>query len=564
VAFLKKHQWAIVVFLAVAAGNTALSFRDSELSEDQANMLAEVYKRQDPALYASDETFGPSGPGAPWRGRLPAWQVLLGGAVRLFGQGDPLNGFRAIGAAALLVYLLAMYVLLYRRAHSVSVAAIVTLMSTAIFSVRRPYWGIGPLFAVGPATVYLAFVPLVVLMFLRRWQRWPVVGVFFLAGACGNLHLPSAVNLVGAMTVVLVGLGRFRRRCWCLAGLSLLAAAVAAAPAIYHCARALRAAGVAGSETTFSQARDALELARMNLLYPGVLVELLRWLPVAFLLAAPAVIILTRAGRYRVRDFGPWMWWLAGVAFVALGLHGLMQLIGWLLNAPPPAIEFFQSLHLAMLPLYVLFAQAMVHLMRLAGGLRPWARAGLALLAVVYLGSGYNARPIRHAVRDWAAALGEREPPEAARDARRAELHAIARWAADQANTPADALFVCPHSLIRPCARRSLLCCPADVRQLYHLAPQRLADWARCVRTQSRLLKPPEGPLADADRIAAFVDSHWRRRGQPASATYVLIPAQSAPASKGRLREIPPPDGRWGRHWRLFRVLTYLPATTGG
>ena len=97
----KKHHWAVLVLLAVVAINTALTFVSPRASADQANMLAEVYKQQDPALYGHDEVFGPSGAGAPWRLRLPAWRALLGAAVWLAGPADPVNALRMLGAVCL-------------------------------------------------------------------------------------------------------------------------------------------------------------------------------------------------------------------------------------------------------------------------------------------------------------------------------------------------------------------------------------------------------------------------------------------------------------------------------
>ena len=94
----RKHHWAVLVLLAVVAVNTLLTFRQTNITGDQANMLAEIAKLQDPSLYPHDGIFADSSAGAAWRGRLPAWQFALGWSVRL-GGADPLNGFRILGAA---------------------------------------------------------------------------------------------------------------------------------------------------------------------------------------------------------------------------------------------------------------------------------------------------------------------------------------------------------------------------------------------------------------------------------------------------------------------------------
>jgi len=356
-----RHHWAVVILIAVAAANTALTFRQTDITADQANMLAEAFKRNDPALYPSDGIFAASGPGAAWRMRLPAWQAVLAGAVKLTGASDPLNALRTLGAVALVVYLLSMYLLLYRQTHSSSMATLVAVLSTAIFSVERPYWGLGPIFAVTPQAMYLAVVPLLVMGLLHFCGRWPVVGVFFLAGLCGNIHLTSAINLTLVMLIVLLAVGRLRPRAWALAGPSAVAAAAGAAPAAYYYWVVLRAAGTPLPQMPIWHLRDALKLAGQNVLYPGVLLETVRWLPVPVLLGAPAAILLSRAGRFRVRNLGGWLWLLAGAWIVAFGLHGLGQLLAWILGTLPPLIELFDALRLAMLPLYVLFAQAAVH-----------------------------------------------------------------------------------------------------------------------------------------------------------------------------------------------------------
>lgn len=557
----KKHHWAAAVLVAFVAGNTLLSFRQIDVSEDQANMLAEVFKDQDPLLYPHDPIFAEAGRGAAWRARLPAWRGLLSSALRLVGSEEPLNAFRLIGAAALLVYLVFMYLLLYRQTHSTSSATLVAVISVAIFSIKRPYWGLGPIFAATPANVYLAAVPLLALLFLNSRKRWAVVGVFFLAGLAGNVHLPSAMNLVAVMLLALLALERLRPRAWAVAIVCLAAAAAGAAPALYYYELTFHAAGLEWPAISMPALRGVLQLGGINFLYPAALEHVLRWLPVAVVLAAPAAIILSRAGRYRVSDLPGWLWLLAAALLVALGLHGLSQLVGRLLGTRPPVIGFFDALRLAMLPLYVLFAQATVHLMRLTRRHRSWVRAGLGLLAAVYLGSSHNTRPLRHMVQDFIVDVAQEHSPATARprDSADRELRLLARWA--DHHTPSDALFVADRPEIRPYGRRSLLCCQADVRYLYHFAPGRLSQWAWCLREQRALLKPTQSARADAAAIAAFVDAHWQRGGGLAAPTYLLIRAEAAPAPTDRLEEITPPGGIWGQYWRLFLVRPAGPAT---
>ncbi len=580
-----RHRQAVLILVAIVAANTELSFLGGEITDHQADMLAGVFKRADPGLYGSDAVFGPTGPGAPWRQDSPTWQSLLAGALWLGGAGDPLHAYRILGAAALLVYLLGMYALLYRQTHSSGVATAIAAMSMAVFSLRRPHWGLGPIFTVTPATLYLATVPLLVLGIGRLRRRWSVLAVFFAAGLAGNVHLASAINFVLVMAVVLLALWRFRGRGWALACLAIVAAAAGATPTIHHYLAAARAADLAVPHISLAQLRSDLELARMELLYPGILLSVLRWLPVAALLAVPASFALSRAGRYRLRYLGAWLWMFAAAMAVALGLQGLSQLIGWQRGTLPPTLSFFGALGLAMLPLYVVFAQAAVHLIRLVRPSRQWVQAGLGVFVAVYLASSYNTLPLRHMLRDAAAWVG-REARASERPQEQAELLAIARWAGREDHTPRDALCLGAGSDFRLHARRSVLAGREDLRYFYFLAPRQIPDWAKALRAERELLNPPEGTPAEAERIAAFVAEHWRELDRPAAPTYALIRSRAAPAKAERLTElaapttkrtaataapattqplveVAPPAGEWGRHWRLFRVLPAWPTSAG-
>jgi len=557
----KRHHWAVLVLLAVVAGNTLLTWRRDKITSQQANMLAETLKRDDPSLLGHDAVFA-----GRWRLYPAAWHGLMSWALDQFGRRDPIDALRAIGAGALLVYLLSAYTLLYRQTHSTGVSVLVAVMSTAVFSLKRPYWGLGPLTTVGPRSLYLALIPLLVLGFLRQRNRWTVAAVFFGAGLLGNLHLPSAGNLVLVMLLAMLALGRCRPRVLALAAASLAAAAVGALPAALEYARALGEARAFLAPASGADVRAALNVAGLHILYPGVLNEFLRWLPVAAMLAIPAGIVISRGGRYRVRNLPDWVALAAAAMLVAAGVHGAMQWLGHRLGTAPPVLEFFDALRLVMLPLYVLFAQAAVHLLRLTQTHRGWAQAAVVVFAAAMFGSSFNVLPLRHMIRDRLRRLGGKAAP-CRDDPDKAELRVLARWAAREENTRRDAVFVTPHAEVRLRARRSVRWCPADVRYVYCFAPRRLGAWARGVRDVCSLLSPPAGSRADADRIVAFVDTYWARRGGRPAPTFVVIAGAAAPAPARRLEEVPPPPDAptWGTHWRLFRVRAMTPdAPEGG
>jgi len=562
----RMHHWAVAAFVIIVVGNVLIGLREPRVTEDQANMIAGAYKLRDLSLYPHDPVFAEVGAGAPWRARLPAWQALLSASLEVVGPEHPARALMLIGAGVVLLYLLTMYALLYRQTRSGSVAALVAILSTCVFSRNRPYWGIGPLFAVTPAVVYLAVVPLLVGAFLRLRGRPAVAGVFLLVGLCGNVHLASAVNLALVLALTDLALRRFRPAAVGLATVCLLAAAVGSGPAVVHYWRAAQAARAAGGwlpHMPFSQVREVLAASGTHVLYPEVLIQTVRWLPVACVLAAPAAVLLGRWGHRRVQYLPEWSWMLGAALFVALGLHGLVQIVAWMLKVPPPVTELFGALRLVMLPLYVLFAQASIHLLRLARTHRGWVRAALGVFTAVWLGSAYNTRPVRHMAQDLVTLAAGGEPR--VRGAGADEIRAIARWAGGN-NTPREAMFVTPDVRVRMYARRSVMCSPADGRYLYHMAPQRLVAWSDLLRRQRALLRPASGRPAGADGVLAFVDEYWRRSGCRPATTFLIFPVGTAPTAAGRLEEIPPPRvgtgaPAWGRQWRLFRVLPETPTT---
>ena len=180
--------------------------------------------------------------------------------------------------------------------------------------------------------------------------------------------------------------------------------------------------------------------------------EALRWLPVACAIVGPVVVILCLTGRYRASNVGEWIGLLISAVFVSFGLYGFVQLVIWRFSPAtggPVPINLFESLRLSMLPLYILLAQATVHLLRMTHRHRAWVRLTAGLLAAVYLGSSYNTLAIRHMVGDAVARLskrdmfGKRHQRYAAED----ELREVASWVGR--NTSPDSLFISSRTEIR-------------------------------------------------------------------------------------------------------------------
>lgn len=548
----RKHHWALLALACVVGVSAFLSGHEGPLTREQNTLLAEAYRARDSSLYASDALFGPQS--QAWRLNLPAWNNLLHLAVQASGPGEPAGGFRLMGTVALSLFLLGMYLLLYRQTHSTSVATMVAIMSAAVFTTSKPSWGMGPLFTVTPSSMYLAMSPLLVLLFMRSSRRWRVVWVFFLVGLLGNLHLWSAVNLSAVLVLVTLGVGRFGWRSWGFVLAGLVAAAVGASPALVHyftlsTPPSLMPQATAGYATAWAAVRASAQ----DLLYPDILEDLLSGLPLAAGLAIPAVVILTRSPRYRALQLGDWLMMIGSILLVALGLHGVMQAVAWKLDRLP-VLGFYQVLPLAMLPLLVLLAQSLVHLLRLAQTHRTAVRAVLVVVVLIFMGTSQNVRAVRFRVQDWLAEMGNQEPPSYRRFGSSYEIVALARWMDRSGQVaPADMVF-CYEPEIRSYGRRSLWCSPADMRYYYHLWPQRLLQFTEDIRQQRRLIVPPDRNQADPKQIVAFLDWFWARRPGSRGSTFVVIPAERAPAPDGRLVSVAVENV--GYYWKLYR---YLP-----
>jgi hypothetical protein len=551
----RKHHWALLALACVVGVSAFLSGHEGPLTREQNTLLAEAYRAGDGSLYANDALFGPQS--QAWQLNLPAWNNLLHLAVQAAGPAEPAGGFRVLGAAALSLFLLGMYLLLYRQTHSTSVATMVAIMSAAVFTTSKPSWGLGPLFTVTPSSMYLAMSPLLVLLFMRSSRRWRVVWVFFLVGAMGNLHLWSAVNLSAVLVLVTLGVGRGRWRSWGFVGAGLAAAAVGAAPALVHYFTLpsppwLMPQVPAGYATAWA----AVRASGQDLFYPNLLDDLLAGLPLAGGLAIPAVVILTRSPRFRALQLGDWLAMLGSTLLVALGLHGLMQAAAWKLDRLP-VIGFYQALPLVMLPLLVLFAQSLVHLLRLVQTHRTAVRAMLVVMVLVFMGTSQNVRAVRFWVQDWLAELGGQEPPSYRRFGSGYEIIALARWMDRSGQVAPTDLVFCYEPEIRSYGRRSLWCSPADMRYYYNLWPQRLLQFTQDIRQQRSLMVPPDRNQADARQIVDFLDGFWAQRPGRVVNTFVVIPAERAPAPDQRLAAAP--AEKVGYYWKLYR---YLPPPT--
>jgi hypothetical protein len=291
-------------------------------------------------------------------------------------------------------------------------------------------------------------------------------------------------------------------------------------------------------------------------LYPDLLKSLLYWALMVAALAIPAATVLARVERFRVRDMRVWVWFIVSGLFVALGLHGISQGIGVALSSAPMVIDFSQASSLVMLPLYVLFAQALTNIFRLVRTHRQLVRWACVTLMAMWMIPSDNLRVGRYAFVDAATMfMDEADKPRYVQrhheqHEQREELNAIARWAL--ANSGLSDVFLAESSEFRLFSRRSIVVSSDDVKYLYYLAPQRLADWTQMVLRQRRLMYPPHG-RASGEAVEDFVAEIAERSPfRNAGRWYIVLPESSSSGDTGPL--VPVESSEWGRHYRLYRL----------
>ncbi len=551
-----RHLLAVLVFAAVAAASGYVAAIDTRLSESQMNIASVAAKRHDKDLFSHDPVFRGHKNGL-WQFQSPAFQVLMELVLVPSGYQDLTLPFRFLAGIIVMIYLCGMYALLYRQCRSWSISAFVAVLSCKIaWTVEWSYWGVGSLDSIGPAAIVKAFVPMLVLMFLRARDNWNLLLVFACIGLFGNIHLVTSMNLTLILLGVYLGCRRFRPSAWPVAiGCGLAALLGAMLHVLYYIGLCVQMGSAAGSVSA-ATVSEAFDIAGLRCLYPGMLKSLLKWLPWVAVLAIPAAAVLSRIERFRVRDLNVWVWFIVTGLFVAFGLQGASQLIGVLNDQPPPVIDFVQAASLIMLPLYALFAQAMTNLFRLVHKRRHTLRWACAVFMIVWMIPSDNVRYVRRLGYDLAASfMNEEDKPRKVQRYRRRrlarkELVCIARWA--RANTDKDAVFITDSIEFRMLSRRSIVASADDVEYIYYLAPWRLADWTARIRKMNSLLNPSSG-RADPEALRSFVTALKKEKAfEGAGQWYVILPARAAAQTTGMLRCISKDD--WGQHYRLFEL----------
>ena len=546
-----RHLLAAFIFALAAAAHGYLGFHDRQLSTAQVQATTASLKDHDHTLFPGDAAFGPSG---LWRLNSPAFRLLLNAVSAVAGHAKPVMPLRLLIAPVVLLYLCGMYALLYGQCRSWSVSVFVALLSSAVvWSLAGAYWGVGSLQSITPAGLLVALTPLLMMAYLRWEAHLCVMLAFLFVGLTGNVYPIGAINLAIVLLLVYLGRGRFaRRRCIIAAGCAVCAL-IGMLPWIWHYTELRLAVPDGWSLTDAATMRQALLLGDLEIFWADLLRSLLNWLLLVLVLLVPAVAVLVRLERFRIRKPGFWIWLMSAALFVSVAVHGLALLVGRLSGRPPVTIDLPKASCLAMPALYVLFAQALTGVFRLVREHKAVVRWLCAVLLVAWMLASDNCRVVRHAALGAATSyMPEGEKPHNVQrhiERRRAldELTAMAAWA--RGNTDAAAMFLSDSIAFRMMSRRSIVAAAEDVRYFYHLAPGRLGAWCRLISRQAALLQTRK---IDTEALAAFLDELAEsQRFTGARGWCIIFPAGATLDKTGPFEQVTSPE--WGLSYQLCR-----------
>ena len=542
-----RHGLAVAILVVVSALAHLHAACQQELADEQVGVLVNMLRSTNGQLYQRDAIFGDSG---LWRFRTPVWEFYLREAYQAGGSASPAKALAMLSGPLTLIYLLGMYGLLYRQCRSWSIACYVAVLSTAVIPLAGDGWGLGPLSSLTADTVYLAFVPWLAWGLAAAINSANVLWVFLGAGLLANIHAVTAMNFALVAAAALLVHWRFARRGWLLAAGGVFCTVAGASPFLaYHLAQ--RMAFTADAPARWSGAAIALGPGGLDVLLPDVLAALLMFPTLGYVLALalPVAGAVLLPGRLAVKDVRLWLGMLVGAVVVGLGLHGLSQLAGMVMDRPPAVVDFIHALRFSLLALYVLLAEAIVQSARL-GLPRRALRITLAAVLALWLVPSDNLAAGRQWVDRAATALmreEERSEPMRRRltePDRGRELEAIGMYL--RHNTPIDTVVIGDQGRLRLWSQRALVVCADDVKYLYYLAPRRLEAWAAVLADQDEVLAPKSGAPIDRPRLERFALRY--------GAEFVVVPAAQATTAAPPQYWVESPDQSWGGYWKLYRV----------
>jgi len=560
----KPRHFIAVMILALTAGVYGyLAMYDTRLDAAQVRLATVAMKDHSPGLYPHDPVFCDSG---LWRGHAPLFLAAMKVVLEPTGYEDLTIPFRVMSPLLTLVFLLGMYALIYRQCLNWSVSVFVSILSTTVTpGPGNAAWGMGPVATITPTGVCIAFLPLLVIAFLRHWdhhsrpeylsRRGPgrLLAVFAFVGLLGNIELGMSMNIALVLAVTYLAGRRFSLRAWPVAGACLLVSAAAAAPQFGYI-MSLRYAMLTQAAPPASVALEALNQGGLRALFPILAGDIIDWTLTCSILIAISIAVLFRLDRFEARNLGFWLLMFIASLGVTILAQGLTQLSAVLTGRGPIVIDFARAAALAMLPLYAFSSQTLSNLFRLSrrGHTLRWGCVGLT---AIWMLPSDNLRVVRHWGYETGTALMEEQdkPLRLRKRLRRVqsrrEMQNIARWARN--NTDPDDIFIADNGEFRMLSRRSMIAVD-DVRWVFYITPGDLADWS--IRTgELRKMLRAAGGKADAEAIYLFASdpmnsTTWRR----AKNWYAIIDSDAHPGSD-RFETVSNPG--WGEHWSLVRII---------
>lgn len=556
-----KHILAVIIFLIVSALSTYVGWLDTSLSDEQVNFATAAAKRHNPNLMPLDTVYGNIHSGGELRQvHSPAFLALMEMSLIPTQYGDLELPFHVGVFPFVLVYLYGMYALLWRQCRSSSIAAFVSVLSVAVIPTFGEWFsGIGTLESITPAGLVVVFSPFLVLCYLRTSRNNKTALPFCLIGLCANIHLVSAANLALVLLIVHLVRRRFKLRAIWESLVGAFFFIVGAMPYLaYFTVLRYHLASKAGDiSVPITAIMQALQISDLDILYPYLLNSLVNWGIYIMVLGVLSATMLWRFDRFRAQDMDVWLPMVGGGLFVALGLHGIFQWFGLIWNSAVGLIDLTQASCWVMLPLYVMFAQALTHLFRIVQKNRSYLRWACAAFMVVWLLPSKNLLAFRH--MSYALVTSHLEESEksirvqelADRAKQKDELSAIAQWAKTQ--TDDNAMFMTYSNLFRMKARRNIFVCREDFRYFYYLSPWLLDKWAEDVELQSRMFA---NPIRQGQITAGITKLSKRPEYRKVSVWYVLLPVTASGAELEQLEEVK--SDKWGQHLRVFKIDSHL------
>ncbi len=533
-----------------------MSCYDNSLSDEQLNFAAAAAKRHQPELMQYDTVYGEINVNGGLRKlHTPVFLALMDIILIPTDYRDMVLPFRVLVGPMVFLYLCGMYALLWRQCRSSSIATFVAVLSATItHTFGNWFWGIGSIGSITPQGLVIAISPLIMLAYIRTAGSYKILLTFTALGICGNIHLISAANLAIILALVHVARNYFRPRA-ILAGLGGLACFVIGTLPylIYFLTLRANIAAEFSSAVATEGITRALRISELAVLYPELFRNLLRWSLYAGVLLLLSSVVLWRFHRFRALNMDVWILMVIMSLLVALLLHGISQFIGILLHTAPPYIDFIQASSWVMLPLYVLFAQALTHIFRMVYRGRHLVRWACAALMIAWMLPSDNLKPLRHGLyyattmflEDSQKPIRILELQERIKED--AELKSIATWA--RQNTDRQAVFITDEPLFRAQAQRAIHVSREDIRHFYYLAPWLLPQWTDQVLQQYHWLSSPVDEIALTIGVDALAASD---KFQDVPEWYVLLNTKPGQKKFNRLRPIESPE--WGQYWQAYQI----------